>query len=132
MPPPCSAVRKLAQARRADSSSTTPATATGYGAKKLISIVVDNGTYGTIRMHQEREYPGRVSGSDLFNPDFAALARAYGWQAEFVGDTAAFEPALLRAIEAGVPTLLHIKLDANVITTRTTLAAIRATAMQRS
>ena len=108
------------------------ATATGYGAKKLISIVVDNGTYGTIRMHQEREYPGRVSGSDLFNPDFAALARAYGWQAEFVGDTAAFEPALLRAIEAGVPTLLHIKLDANVITTRTTLAAIRATAMQRS
>ncbi|HTR10220.1 MAG TPA: thiamine pyrophosphate-binding protein, partial [Paraburkholderia sp.] len=58
------------------------ATATGYGAKKLISIVVDNGTYGTIRMHQEREYPGRVSGSDLFNPDFAALARAYGWFAE--------------------------------------------------
>ena len=108
------------------------ATAAGYGAKKLISIVVDNGTYGTIRMHQEREYPGRVSGSDLFNPDFAALARAYGWQAEFVGDTAAFEPALQRAIEASVPTLLHIKLDANVITTRTTLAAIRAAAMQRS
>ena len=46
-----------------------------------VSIVVDNGTYGTIRMHQEREYPGRVSGSDLFNPDFAALARAYGWRA---------------------------------------------------
>ena len=53
------------------------ATATGYGAKKLLSsVVVDNGTYGTIRMHQEREYPGRVSGSDLYNPDFAALARA--------------------------------------------------------
>ena len=108
------------------------ATATGYGAKKLISIVVDNGSYGTIRMHQEREYPGRVSGSDLFNPDFAAMARAYGWQAEFVSDTAAFEPALRRAIEAGVPTLLHIKLDANVITTRTTLAAIRSTAIDRA
>ena len=48
---------------------------------KLVSIVVDNGSYGTIRMHQEREYPGRVSGSDLYNPDFAALARAYGWRA---------------------------------------------------
>ena len=91
--------------------------------------MVDNGTYGTIRMHQEREYPGRVSGSDLFNPDFAALARAYGWQAELVADTAAFEPALQRAIEAGVPTLLHIRLDSNVITTRTTLSAIRSAAM---
>jgi acetolactate synthase-1/2/3 large subunit len=101
------------------------ATATGYGAKKLLSIVVDNGTYGTIRMHQEREYPGRVSGSDLFNPDFAALARAYGWRAEFMDRTEAFEPALQRAIEAGTPTLLHIKLDSNVSTTRTTLSAIR-------
>ena len=52
------------------------ATAIAYGAKRLVSIVVDNGSYGTIRMHQEREYPGRVSGSDLGNPDFAALARA--------------------------------------------------------
>jgi acetolactate synthase-1/2/3 large subunit len=104
------------------------ATATGYGAKKLLSIVVDNGTYGTIRMHQEREYPGRVSGSDLVNPDFAALARAYGWQAEFVAKTAAFEPALERAIAAGTPTLLHLKLDSNVITSRTTLAAIREAA----
>ncbi len=104
------------------------ATATGYGAKKLISVVVDNGTYGTIRMHQEREYPSRVSGSDLFNPDFAALARAYGWRGEFIDTTAAIEPALKRAIEAGVPTLLHVKLDANVSTSRTTLAAIRKAA----
>ena len=107
------------------------ATATGYGAKKLISIVVDNGTYGTIRMHQERDYPGRVSGSDLFNPDFAALARAYGWRAERIDDTAAFEPALARAIEAGVPTLLHLKLDADVSTSRTTLSAIRKAAAAR-
>ena len=104
------------------------ATATGYGAKKLISIVVDNGTYGTIRMHQEREYPGRVSGSDLFNPDFAALARAYGWRGELVASTAEFEPALLRAIEAGTPTLLHVKLPTDVITSRTTISAIRAAA----
>ena len=108
------------------------ATATGYGAKKLISIVVDNGTYGTIRMHQERDYPGRVSGSDLFNPDFAALARAYGWRAECIADTAAFEPALARAIEAGVPTLLHVKLDADVSTSRTTLSAIRDAALKRA
>jgi acetolactate synthase I/II/III large subunit len=107
------------------------ATATGYSAKKLISIVVDNGTYGTIRMHQERDYPGRVSGSDLFNPDFAALARAYGWRAELIADTAAFEPALQRAIEAGMPTLLHIKLDSNVSTSRTSLQAIRQAALAR-
>jgi acetolactate synthase-1/2/3 large subunit len=102
------------------------ATATGYGAGrgrgKLISIVVDNGTYGTIRMHQEREYPGRVSGSDLFNPDFAALARAYGWNAEFGWTrTGAFEPAFARALAADKPTLLHLKLDTDVSTTRTTL-----------
>ena len=76
------------------------ATATGYGAGrgagKLVSIVVDNGSYGTIRMHQEREYPGRVSGSDLFNPDFAALARAYGWLAHRVDATARVRAGLRR------------------------------------
>ena len=107
------------------------ATATGYGAKKLLSIVVDNGTYGTIRMHQERDYPGRVSGSDLYNPDFAALARAYGWHAEFVDTTAAFEPALRRALEAGRPALLHVKLPTDVITSRTTLSAIRSAALKQ-
>jgi acetolactate synthase-1/2/3 large subunit len=107
------------------------ATATGYGARKLLSIVVDNGTYGTIRMHQEREYPGRVSGSDLFNPDFAALARAYGWQAATVTATSDFEPALIRAIQAGVPTLIHLKLDTDVSTSRTTLTAIRHAALAR-
>ena len=107
------------------------ATATGYGAKKLISVVVDNGTYGTIRMHQERDYPGRVSGSDLFNPDFAALARAYGWRAEFIAQTADFEPALKRAIDVATPTLLHLKLDADVSNSRTTLSAIRQQALAR-
>jgi len=108
------------------------ATATGYGAKKLISVVVDNGTYGTIRMHQEREYPGRVSGSDLFNPDFVALARAYGWQAQKVVSTAEFEPAFARALASGEPTLLHLKLDSDVSTTRTTLSAIRKTALAKN
>nr|HPM67885.1 thiamine pyrophosphate-dependent enzyme [Piscinibacter sp.] len=99
---------------------------------KLISIVVDNGTYGTIRMHQEREYPGRVSGSDLFNPDFAALARAYGWHAAKVERTEQFEPALREALAAGGPSLLHLKLDADVSTTRTTLTAIRDKALKRA
>ena len=112
------------------------ATATGYGAGrgtgKLIVIVVDNGTYGTIRMHQEREYPGRVSGSDLFNPDFAALANAYGWAAAFVESTAQFEPALAAALAADRPTLIHVKLDAEISTSRTTLTEIRrASAVQR-
>jgi len=108
------------------------ATATGYGARRLISIVVDNGSFGTIRMHQEREYPGRVSGSELYNPDFAALARAYGWQAEGVSRTEEFEPALRRAIAAAMPTLVHLKLDRDVSTTRTTLGAIRAGALKAS
>ncbi|HET7866174.1 MAG TPA: thiamine pyrophosphate-binding protein [Burkholderiaceae bacterium] len=106
-------------------TSQEMATATAYGARRLISIVVDNGSYGTIRMHQEREYPGRVSGTDLFNPDFAALARAYGWAAERVDGTAAFEPAFAQALARQQPTLLHLKLDVEVITTRTTLRAMR-------
>jgi acetolactate synthase-1/2/3 large subunit len=106
------------------------ATATGYGAKRLLSVVVDNGSYGTIRMHQEREYPGRTSGSDLVNPDFAAFARAFGWRGEFVDRTEDFEPALQRFTQAGTPTLLHLKLDTDVITSRATLGAIRAAAQR--
>ncbi len=111
------------------------ATATGYsagrGAGKLVSIVVDNGSFGTIRMHQEREYPGRVSGSELFNPDFAALAVAYGWRSARVDATAEFESAFAAALAADRPTLIHMKLDAEVITTRSTLTAIRETALRR-
>ena len=105
------------------------ATASAHGAK-LVSIVVDNGTYGTIRMHQEREYPGRVSGSDLFNPDFAMLARAYGWASALVTATDAFEPALRAALERRESTLLHLKLPAEISTSRTTLSALRAAAMK--
>jgi acetolactate synthase-1/2/3 large subunit len=114
------------------------ATATGYmgqpGANaaegRLVSIVVDNGTYGTIRMHQEREYPGRVSGSDLFNPDFAAMARAFGWRAAFIDRTEDFEAAFAEALQPGAPMLIHVKLDADVSTSRTTLGALRAAAQQ--
>ncbi len=108
------------------------ATATGYGARRLICVVVDNGTYGTIRMHQEREYPGRVSGSDLYNPDFAALALAYGWRSARVERTEDFEPALQAAMDAeGQPTLIHLRLSSDVSTSRSTLSAIRAAAEQR-
>ena len=111
--------------------ATAMAYRAGQGVGKLIVIVVDNGTFGTIRMHQEREYPGRVSGSDLFNPDFVALARAYGLAAEFVDHTAQFEPAFLAALNREVPTLLHLKLDADVSTTRGTLSAMREAALRR-
>ncbi|MBV9890213.1 MAG: thiamine pyrophosphate-binding protein [Rhizobacter sp.] len=113
-------------------TSQEMATAIAYGAKRLVSVVVDNGSYGTIRMHQEREYPGRVSGSDLGNPDFAALARAFGWWAsELVERTADFEPALVAALACGRPALIHVKLATDVITSRTTLSAIRARAETR-
>ena len=107
------------------------ATAMAYGAKRLVSLVVDNGTYGTIRMHQEREYPGRVSGSDLHNPDFAAMARSFGWLAWRVERTEDFEAAFAAALAAAVPGLIHLRLDPDVSTSRTTLAAVRANALQR-
>ena len=107
------------------------ATATAYGAKKLVNVLVDNGSYGTIRMHQEREFPGRVVGTALANPDFAALARAYGWQAQRVERTAEFGPAFAAALAAGVPTMIHVVLDEDVSTSRTTLSALRAAALAR-
>lgn len=100
------------------------ATAIQYGVDMLV-LVIDNGAYGTIRMHQEREYPGRVEATRLRNPDFAALARAYGCWAEAVETTAAFTPALDRAVmERGVR-LLHLKTDVEIITPGLTLAAVR-------
>ena len=104
----------------------------GRGRGKLISIVVDNASYGTIRMHQEREYPARVSGTELFNPDFVRLAEAYGWRGARIDRTEQFEAAFAQALDADRPTLLHLKLDTDVITSRTTLNAIRQQARQRS
>ena len=112
------------------------ATATGYGANRgagrLICLLVDNGSYGTIRMHQEREYPGRVSGSDLFNPDFAAMARAFGWRAATLAATEGFEAAFAQALQPGAPMLIHLKLDADVSTSRSTLSAIREAAHRKA
>jgi acetolactate synthase-1/2/3 large subunit len=97
----------------------------------IIVIVIDNAMYGTIRMHQEREYPGRVSATALKNPDFAAYARAFGGHGETIEDTAAFAPAFERAVASGKPAILHVKIDPEAITPTTTLAAIRAQALAR-
>ncbi|WP_306026972.1 thiamine pyrophosphate-binding protein [Stappia sp. MMSF_3263] len=92
----------------------------------IITIVVDNGMYGTIRMHQERDFPGRVSATTLVNPDFAAFARAYGAHAEMVETAAEFAPAFERAAASGKPALLHLKLDPEAITPVRSLSQIRA------
>jgi acetolactate synthase-1/2/3 large subunit len=106
--------------------ATAIAHGAGQGGGRLISIVIDNGSYGTIRMHQERTYPRRVSGSDLHNPDFALLAEAYGWKAHRVQHTAQFEPALLAALSSDTPTLIHVRLDPEVISPRATITQLRA------
>ena len=92
----------------------------------VIFIVVDNGMYGTIRMHQEKNYPGRVSGTDLRNPDFAALARAYGARGETVQRTEEFAPAFERARATAGPSLIHVKVDPQALTMSTTLDGLRA------
>ncbi len=103
------------------------ATAIRYRAG-VVFVVVDNGMYGTIRMHQERQYPARVSGTELANPDFAALARAYGAGGETVSRTGDFAPAFTRALavaDAGTPALVHVRLDAQALTMNASLDAIR-------
>jgi acetolactate synthase-1/2/3 large subunit len=104
------------------------ATAIQYGAKTIF-LVVNNGMYGTIRMHQEREYPARVSGTALVNPDFAALARAYGLHGETVERTEDFAAAFARAKAAGRAALLELRIDPEAISTRTTLTKIRETSL---
>ncbi|MET0319664.1 MAG: thiamine pyrophosphate-binding protein [Duganella sp.] len=108
------------------------ATAVQYRAGVVV-IVFNNGMFGTIRMHQERDYPGRVSGTELHNPDFAALAAAYGGQGEVVTETAQFAPALERALawanDQQLPALIELRYDGNLITPGATLATIRANAL---
>jgi acetolactate synthase-1/2/3 large subunit len=106
------------------------ATASQHGGKSII-VLLNNGMFGTIRMHQEREYPNKVSGTALRNPDFCALARAYGYAAEKVTATSQFEGALLRALEADIGTLIEIPLDAEIISTRGTLSSITKAAQAR-
>jgi acetolactate synthase-1/2/3 large subunit len=91
----------------------------------VIVLVVNNGRYGTIRMHQERTYPGRVIGTELQNPDFRALAEAYGAAAETVTDTGAFPAAFERALAAGRPALLDLRTDPDAVAPGLQLAAFR-------
>ena len=106
------------------------ATAVQHGARSII-VLLNNGSYGTIRMHQEREFPTRVSGSALSNPDFAALARAYGYAGERITRTEEFEPALQAALARAQGTLIEVMLSEEVITTRATLSSIREQALRR-
>jgi len=92
----------------------------------IIVIVVDNGMYGTIRMHQELHYPHRVSGTALKNPDFAAYARAFGGHGERVERTEDFAPAFERALASGKPSILHCIVDPEALTPARTLSEIRA------
>jgi acetolactate synthase I/II/III large subunit len=107
------------------------ATAVQYGAN-FVAVVVNNGLYGTIRMHQEREYPGRVYGTELRNPDFAAYARAFGGHGETVERTADFAAAFERAVASNKPALIEVKIDPDAITPATTLSAIREKALKLS
>ena len=107
------------------------ATAAQYGLP-VIFLVVNNGMYGTIRMHQERDYPGRVSGTDLANPDFAALARAYGGHGEVVERTADFPDAFRRAQASGRMALIELRIDPEAITPRYSISEIRAGALTSS
>jgi acetolactate synthase I/II/III large subunit len=108
------------------------ATAVQYRAGVII-LLFNNAMYGTIRMHQERDYPGRVSGTGLHNPDFAALAQAYGAHGEAISTTEEFAPALSRALAhtqaTQLPALIELRYDGNLITPNTTLAALRQAAL---
>lgn len=97
----------------------------------IIVLIIDNGMYGTIRMHQEKHYPGRVSGTQLQNPDFAAYAKAFGGHGERVETTEQFGPAFERAVASGKPAILHCLIDPEAITPTTTISKLRAAAQQK-
>ncbi|HTS23526.1 MAG TPA: thiamine pyrophosphate-binding protein [Casimicrobiaceae bacterium] len=107
------------------------ATAVQYGLP-IVFVIVDNGMYGTIRMHQERHYPRRVYGTALENPDFAALARAYGAAGETVSRTEEFAPAFERALAANRPALLHLVVDPQAVTMNATIDDLRRQSAARS
>ena len=106
-------------------------TAVQHGAN-VICIVTNNNQYGTIRMHQERDHPGRVVGTGLVNPDFAALGRTLGCHGETVTRTDEFAPALERAIKSNKSAVIELQTDPNLVTTRTTITALREAALARA
>ncbi len=101
------------------------ATAFHHGVAPIV-LVFNNQMYGTIRMHQERAYPGRVSGTGLTNPDFAKFIEAFGGHGEVVSDTAEFAPAFRRAVDSGRPAVVELRMNPEQITTRATIADLRA------
>ncbi|UKJ76549.1 thiamine pyrophosphate-binding protein [Azospirillum brasilense] len=105
------------------------ATAAQYGAA-IVVLLVNNGMFGTIRMHQEREYPGRVSGTDLTNPDFVTLAQSFGAHAERITETGDFMPAFERAMAAGRLALLELVIDPDAISPTHTVTGLREQAMR--
>ncbi len=105
------------------------ATACQHGAKSIV-VLLNNGMYGTIRMHQERDFPTHNMGSNLNNPHFANLAKAYGYEGIRISKTEEFEPALIQALQREQGTLIEIMLDPEVITTRGTLSAITQNALK--
>jgi acetolactate synthase-1/2/3 large subunit len=96
----------------------------------IIVLIIDNGMYGTIRMHQEKNYPGRVSATHLQNPDFKAYAFAFGGHGERVEKTDEFGPAFERAVASGKPALIHCLIDPETITPTTTISKLRAAALK--
>lgn len=104
------------------------ATAVRHGLN-IVVLVVNNAMYGTIRMHQERHYPERVSGTDLVNPDFAAYARAFGAHGEVVERTEDFAPAFEQALASGRPAVLELRVDPEALTPKATLSEVRAAAL---
>ena len=97
----------------------------------IIVLVADNGIYGTIRMHQERDYPGRVVATDLRNPDFVAYALAFGGYGAVVEKSADFPAAFAAARASGKPSIIHLRIDPEAITPSTTLSAIRESGIRR-
>lgn len=106
------------------------ATALQYGAQPIV-LILNNGIYGTIRAHQEREYPERVSGTDMVNPDFSALARAYGFYAERVERTEDFAAAFDRALASSSGAVLDLNISSEALTPRQSLSQMRAAALAK-
>ena len=103
------------------------ATAVQHDANMIV-IVVDNSAYGTIRMHQEKRYPDRISATNLTNPDYAMLAKAHGAYGETVTKTEDFMPAFERALKSGTAAIIELQTDPEQISTRTTITALKASA----
>ena len=106
-------------------SAAELATAVQYDLPVVV-LVVNNGMYGTIRMHQERSYPGRVVGTDLVNPDFSAFARSFGCHGETVERTVEFEDAFERALASSLPAVVDLRVDPEAIHPRFTISELRS------